>query len=219
MEVPGCTEQLRHFAEPAVHVHLLEMCLRQALRVLRVGFVRSLQNHGGTLADLFPADDRVFSITVAVPLAEPRLKVLAKAPAFDALVHSIGALARWVAPQISEPIGDPARPVQAMGGLINRLRRFVDDDGPLALRFFVLGDAAYCTNPLYGRGCSQGMLHAHFLGEAIDQHGDDWAAIATALDQRGRDELEPYYRASIMADPSGWLKILSWAARFPAMSH
>ncbi len=149
---------------------------------------------------IFPADDRVFSITLAVPLAEPRLKVLAKVPAFDALVQSIGGLAPWVAPEVSEPIGDARRPVQAMGGLINRQRRFVDDIGPLALRFFALGDAAYCTNPLYGRGCSQGMLHAHFLGEALDAHADDWGAVAMALDKRSHDELDPYYRASILAD-------------------
>ncbi|MBI3785732.1 MAG: FAD-dependent oxidoreductase [Deltaproteobacteria bacterium] len=149
---------------------------------------------------IFPADGRVFSITLAVPLAFQRLKVLAQAPAFDAMVDCIPALRPWADADFAEPIGDRARPVQAMGGLINRARRFVDDRGPLALRFFVLGDAAYCTNPLYGRGCSQGLLHAHFLGEALDAHADDWAAVAVALDRRGRDELEPYYRASILAD-------------------
>ncbi|HVM95688.1 MAG TPA: hypothetical protein VMT89_04835 [Candidatus Acidoferrales bacterium] len=149
---------------------------------------------------VFPADGRAFSITLAIPLAFQRLKVLAQAPAFDAMVKSIPALRPWIDPQCSEPIGDVDRPVQAMGGLINRVRRFVDDAGPLALRFFVLGDAAYCTNPLYGRGCSQGLLHAHFLGEVLDAYGDDWTAVARALDRRGRDELEPYYRASILAD-------------------
>ena len=52
---------------------------------------------------LFPADDGTFSITLAVPLAEQRLKVLAHAPAFDAMVRAIPGLAPWVSPEISEP--------------------------------------------------------------------------------------------------------------------
>jgi len=149
---------------------------------------------------VFPADDRTFSITLATPLAFPRLKVLAKVGAFEAMVQSIPALAPWVDPRIAEPIGDPAHPVQAMGGLINRLRRFVDEQGPVALGFFVLGDAAYCTNPLYGRGCAQGFLHAELLGCAFDEHPGDLSAVAMALDDKARAEIEPFYRASIVAD-------------------
>ena len=149
---------------------------------------------------VFPADDGTFSITLATPLAFPRLKVLAKVGAFEAMVQAIPALRAWADPAVSEPIGDPAHPVQAMGGLINRLRRFVDADGPVALGFFVLGDAAYCTNPLYGRGCAQGFLHAEFLGRALDAHSNDPAAAALALDRQARAEIEPFYRASVIAD-------------------
>ena len=149
---------------------------------------------------VFPSDNRVFSITLAVPLVEQRLKVLAQAPAFDVMVGSIPGLAPWAAPEVAEPIAEPRHPVQAMGGLINRLRRFTDERGPLAIGLFVLGDAAYCTNPLYGRGCAQGFLHAHFLGEALDRHPRDLAAAAVELDRRARRELEPFYRASVIAD-------------------
>jgi 2-polyprenyl-6-methoxyphenol hydroxylase-like FAD-dependent oxidoreductase len=149
---------------------------------------------------IFPADDRTFSITLATPLAFPRLKVLAKVSAFDEMVRSIPALRPWADPTLAEPIGGPAHPVQAMGGLINRLRRFVDARGPLAIGFFVLGDAAYCTNPLYGRGCAQGFLHAELLGAALDAHPHDLAAAAVALDRQARNQIEPFYRASVIAD-------------------
>ena len=43
---------------------------------------------------VFPADDRTFSITLAVPLAAPRLKVVAQTAAFDAMVRSISRSAR-----------------------------------------------------------------------------------------------------------------------------
>lgn len=149
---------------------------------------------------VFPADDRTFSITFAVPLAYPRLKVLVKAPAFDAMVQSIPGLVPWIDPAFAAPIDDLDRPVQAMGGLINRLRRFVDAQGPIALGFFVLGDAAYCTNPLYGRGCTQGFVHAELLGDALSAHPNDLRAAAVALDGRARAEIEPFYRASVLAD-------------------
>ncbi len=149
---------------------------------------------------VFPADGGTFSITLAVPLAIQRLKILSRPAAFDALVSAIPALAPWVAPEFAAPIGDPQRPVQAMGALINRLRRFVDDNGPTVLRFFVIGDAAYCTNPLYGRGCAQALIHAHALARALEQNPDDMTAAAIELDRWGRETLEPFYRVSILAD-------------------
>lgn len=149
---------------------------------------------------VFPADGGTFSITLAVPLAVQRLKVLSEGPAFDEMARSIPGLAPWVDAAVSSPIADAGRPVQAMGGLINRRRRFVDERGPVALRFFVIGDAAYCTNPLYGRGCAQGFLHAHLLGEALDACPRELDAAASLFDERSRTELEPFYRASILAD-------------------
>jgi 2-polyprenyl-6-methoxyphenol hydroxylase-like FAD-dependent oxidoreductase len=149
---------------------------------------------------IFPADDRTFSITFAVPLAFARLKVLARPAAFDAMTRALPALAAWVAPEIAVPIGDPDHPVQAMGGLINRVRRFVVNGRPVATGLFVLGDAAYCTNPLYGRGCAQAFLHADLLGEALDQHPRDFTAAALAIDRRAKREIEPFYRASVLAD-------------------
>ncbi|MDX2165541.1 MAG: FAD-dependent oxidoreductase [Deltaproteobacteria bacterium] len=149
---------------------------------------------------IFPADDRTFSITFAVALAFPRLKVLARVEAFDEMTRALPALVPWVDPAVSEPIGDPEHPVQAMGGLINRLRRFVVDGEPLAKGFFALGDSAYCTNPLYGRGCAQAFLHSDLLGQALDAHPDDLAAAARALDASARREIEPFYKASVLAD-------------------
>lgn len=149
---------------------------------------------------VFPADERTFSVTLAAPLAFPRLKILAQAPAFDEMVRAIPGVAPWVAADRAAPIGDAARPVQAMGGLINRLRRFVDAEGPVATGFFVLGDAAYCTNPLYGRGCAQGFLHAEMLGAALDAHPNDFVAAARAVDRAAHATLEPFYRASVIAD-------------------
>lgn len=149
---------------------------------------------------LFPADDETFSITLAAPLAIPRLRILARPRAFDALATTVPGIAPWLAPTVASPLEDGA-PVRVMGGLINRRRRFVGPAGPSVLGFVVLGDAAYCTNPLYGRGCAQGFLHAELLGDALDMHGwEDPVALAVALDAKARRIIEPFYRASVLAD-------------------
>lgn len=149
---------------------------------------------------IFPADARTFSITFAVPLVFSRLKVLSRPAAFDIMAQALPAVAAWVAPDVAEPIGDPQHPVQAMGGLINRVRRFVVGGRPVAVGLFALGDAAYCTNPLYGRGCAQAFLHADLLGAALDAHPGDLAQAAMALARRAQAEIEPFYRASVIAD-------------------
>ena len=68
-----------------------------------------------------------------------------------------------------------------MGQLRNRLRRFVDADGPLAPGLLVIGDAAYHSNPIYGRGCSQALVQAALLDEAVGRHPRDPVAAARLL--------------------------------------
>jgi len=174
---------------------------------LRDGAAEPPQGDHPTAADfnwvkyaVFPADERTFSVTLAIPLAEPRLKVLAQPAAFDAMVASLPGIVPWIDPAIAEPITDTEHAVQSMGGLVNRLRRFAVGGEPIALGFFALGDSAFCTNPLYGRGCAQAFLHAHLLGECLDTSGDDLRAAALDLDAKGRALIEPFYRASVIAD-------------------
>jgi 2-polyprenyl-6-methoxyphenol hydroxylase-like FAD-dependent oxidoreductase len=161
-----------------------------------------------TLADfgwikfaIFPADHRTFSITFAAHLAFPRLKVLAHAGAFDHLAGMLPGLAPYVDPAVSAPLAAGGRQVLAMGGLENCRRRFVDAEGrPLACGFFAIGDAAYHTNPLYGRGSTQAFLHASLLGEALDAAAGDPFRAASFLDESAREEIEPFYEASVAAD-------------------
>ncbi len=149
---------------------------------------------------VFPAEDGTFSITLAIPRSEPRLKVLAKPQAFDAMIREIPGVSDWIDPCVAMPLENAPHGVEAMGGLINRRRRFVDAAGPIVLRLFVIGDAAYCTNPLYGRGCAQAFLHAHALVNILERTLGDWYAAALALDQFARENIEPFVRASVVAD-------------------
>lgn len=149
---------------------------------------------------VFPAEDGLFSLTFAVPLVNPDLKVLARAPAFDGMAAAIPGLRDWVDAQISRPVSGLPHPVEAMGGLVNRRRLFVQGGNPIVLRLFTLGDAAYCTNPLYGRGCTQAFLQAYHLAQALLEAKGDFCLAALSLDDRARREIEPFYRASVLAD-------------------
>jgi 2-polyprenyl-6-methoxyphenol hydroxylase-like FAD-dependent oxidoreductase len=88
-----------------------------------------------------------------------------------------------------------------MGGLVNRIRRFVHDDGsPRAHGFFAVGDAHTCTNPVYGRGSSLAVLQATLLADALAAHPDDPAAASVAYEAASRERVEPWYEVSLGAD-------------------
>jgi 2-polyprenyl-6-methoxyphenol hydroxylase-like FAD-dependent oxidoreductase len=163
---------------------------------------------------VFPADNRAYSITFASHLSIPRLKVLNHADAFETMARALPGLAPFVDPEIADPLPVLGRDVLCMGGLENCLRRFVDRSGePLAAGFFAVGDAAYHTNPLYGRGTSQAFMHAGLLGEALDAAAGDAAAAARFLDRAAREEIEPFYRASVAADHAASRKVGAESAR------
>jgi 2-polyprenyl-6-methoxyphenol hydroxylase-like FAD-dependent oxidoreductase len=136
------------------------------------------------------ADNGTYSATLAVDAADAELRAhLLDAERFEAVLPLFREM---------EPVvrcnGTPLTPVQAMGGLINRIRRFVDADGaPLAHGFFAIGDAHTCTNPLYGRGSSLAVLQAVLVADALEAHPDDRDAAARAYETASATKVEPWY--------------------------
>ena len=145
---------------------------------------------------IFPGDSGIFSVTLAASPDDSPLRAVLRPGPFEAAAAAIPAIGRWIDPARSEPVSD----VYGMAKLRNRLRRFVAAGRPLALGLFVIGDAAVCTNPLYGRGCSLAFVHAVLLADALRAHPDDPLAQALALDAATRRELEPWYRAAVAQD-------------------
>lgn len=108
--------------------------------------------------------------------------------------------------------------VRPMTGLLNRLRRFVGDDGqPLVPGFHAIGDSHTTTNPLYGRGCSiagvaagrddgagKGMAAVFAAGATDPIIGRGLSRfmnmLATPLDLMGDADLMARM-AEVMADP------------------
>jgi 2-polyprenyl-6-methoxyphenol hydroxylase-like FAD-dependent oxidoreductase len=149
---------------------------------------------------IFPGDNDTFSITVGVPVDEPRLKCLAEPRPFERFLAAFPAIAPWRIRGASAPIAGPETPVLVMGQLRNRLRRFVDREGPLAAGFVAIGDAAYHSNPVYGRGAASGLVQAALLDEALDHHPNDFRALARHLDRRSEQELRPFWDAAVAGD-------------------
>jgi 2-polyprenyl-6-methoxyphenol hydroxylase-like FAD-dependent oxidoreductase len=145
---------------------------------------------------VFPGDNGTFSVTLATGNDDDAFRALGKEATFDAVTKLLVPTAPWVDDAVSEPI----TPVHPMARLLNRIRHDVVDGTPVAPGLVAIGDANVCTNPLYGRGCSLGMVHALLLRDALREHGDDVVAVSRALDEGTRRELRPWYDASVLAD-------------------
>jgi len=145
----------------------------------------------GYLGVVVSAGDNGSFCVILGPGAEDReLRVLHKAEAFMVAARSIPALAPWLAPEKSVPIGR----VDALGRLNNLLRRFIVADRPLALGLFVIGDARCQTDPSIGWGAGLGVSQAFTLAELLTEGPADPLAQALAFEGRVAGELEGWYR-------------------------
>jgi len=145
---------------------------------------------------VFIADNRHFSVTLATPEIENEMRMaVVKPETFDAVCMALPGAARWMNPERAEPVS----PVYSMGNLQNVWRHFLKDGAPQALGFFALGDAAVRTNPLYGRGCSSGVVEAHLLRAALDATPDP-AERARIYERDIAKTIRPYFDSMVTLD-------------------
>jgi 2-polyprenyl-6-methoxyphenol hydroxylase-like FAD-dependent oxidoreductase len=173
----------------------------------RGGKDRSAGDLGYLKFGVFPGDAGNFAIIVCLHKAETRLREAIKDGAtFDAVCRSIPGLAPWLVEEnvraTTEPFG--------IGDIRAVWRHYVVDGKPLARNFFAVGDAALRTNPLYGRGCSTGILHAHLLADVLTELADP-TARALAFDARTEAALRPIFATSLREDRSGIRRALASA--------
>ena len=117
---------------------------------------------------------------------------------FDKICEAIPGLEPWVRK------GKSRATTNSFGfGKINaNWRSFVKDNRPEALNYFAVGDVAVRTNPLYGRGCSTGIVHSHLLEKAISSNNSP-TERALMFDRLTEKELRPIYQASLREDRLG----------------
>ncbi|MGA9797210.1 MAG: hypothetical protein WBQ17_16920 [Rhizomicrobium sp.] len=145
---------------------------------------------------VFNADNRHFSITLAVPEIETALRTAVMKPeTFDAACALMPAAARWIDPARAEPV----TAVFGMGNLKSEWRSYLKDGEPQVLNFFAIGDSAVRTNPLYGRGCSTGVVHAHILRDTLNATTDP-RERARMIERETFTALRPYYDVMVKQD-------------------
>jgi 2-polyprenyl-6-methoxyphenol hydroxylase-like FAD-dependent oxidoreductase len=155
---------------------------------------------GGDLGYLFylavPADKGTFSVTMAIGAEDARLRSQLLVPESFDRATSILPLPEGLVDNLT-----PFGPVHPMGGLVNRMRRFVSDAGePIVEGLHAAGDSHTCTNPIYGRGCSLALVQAVALAEAFAEHPEDAAARSRAYERACRAQTEPWYELSVQTD-------------------
>jgi 2-polyprenyl-6-methoxyphenol hydroxylase-like FAD-dependent oxidoreductase len=160
---------------------------------------RSAGDLGYLKYGVFPGDNGHFAVILCLPNHETELREAVKSDAqFDLICHSIPGLLQWVNPEKSTPTTASF----GFGDIHAIWKHFVNDDKPVALNYFAVGDAAVRTNPLYGRGCSTGIIHAHLLADVIHDIKDP-VERALAFDQVTEEELRPIFLTSLREDKQG----------------
>ena len=165
----------------------------------RGGKERSAGDLGYIKFGVFPGDNGNFALIVCVHISETQIREAIKdGDTFDAICRSIPGLLPWVAEDVSEPTTGSF----GIGDIRAVWRHFVQEGNPLVHNFFAVGDASVRTNPLYGRGCSTGILHAHLLADVLSAVPDP-RQRAIRFDKRTEAELRPIYLASLSEDRKG----------------
>lgn len=149
---------------------------------------------------VFGGDRRTFSITFAVYAADRALRQqLLRPDPFTTAAEALVGTRPWVERHRAEAITG----IEVMAGLINRRRRLVVGERPVATGVYAVGDASVCTNPLYGRGCALAMVQAHLLADVLDEHAAREQAAAVAYHEATVEHIEPWYRAATDQDHAG----------------
>ena len=133
-----------------------------------------------------PADSGTWAVVIVTSSGDQPLKALRHDDLWTSVVGACPLHAHWLD-------GEPITPVEAMGGLIDRRRRFARDGRPLATGIAVLADAWACTNPSLGRGITFGLRHAQRLRDLAREHLHDPAAFAHTWDHVTETEMRPWY--------------------------
>jgi 2-polyprenyl-6-methoxyphenol hydroxylase-like FAD-dependent oxidoreductase len=165
----------------------------------RDGKTRSAGDLGYLKYGVFPGSGGHFAIILCVPCNDTILHDAVKDDAkFDQICLEIPGLQPWLG-------ADQAVATTAsfgMGNIKAVWHDFSDNDRPLLLNYYAVGDAAVRTNPLYGRGCSTGAIHSKILTDVLAKDPDPVSA-AQQFSEETHKQLRPIWQASLDEDRAG----------------
>jgi 2-polyprenyl-6-methoxyphenol hydroxylase-like FAD-dependent oxidoreductase len=157
----------------------------------RVGPIFAIIGTIGVLT--LPGDNGTWSVTIMTAAGDQPLKRLRHTDPWTKTVRACPFQAHWLD-------GEPITDVLAMSGIVDRYRRFVVDDTPVATGFVAVADAWACTNPSAGRGLTVGLLHAVRLRDALHEAAGDPGALAARFDAATEADVAPWYHAQLAFD-------------------
>ena len=148
---------------------------------------------------VFPGDHGNFAFILCFPSAEKTLKeAIRDGKTFDAICNRVPGMQAWIGDGRAEATTESF----GIGEIHAVWRHYVQNDRPVASNFFAVGDSAIRTNPLYGRGCSTGTLHAHILADVLEQTADP-EERAKRFAAASEKQLRPIFKASLSEDRRG----------------
>ena len=140
-----------------------------------------------------PGDSHTWSVTVYVSSRDRSLKKLHDLQHWTALVAACPLHAHLLD-------GTPITDIVALGGVLDRYRRFVVNGTPVATGILAVGDSWACTNPSLGRGIAMGLMHAAGTRDIVRDHLGTPLALARAHDEMTETRVTPWYRDTIEID-------------------
>ena len=148
---------------------------------------------------IFPGDGGHFALIICLPNEEKELrKAIKSGEKFDEIGMTIPGLRPWLSNNKSEATTAPF----GIGNIHAVWRDFTGAGNNRLLNFFAVGDSAIRTNPLYGRGCSTGALHAHILADILSTESDPWSR-ALRFQEESERKVRPIFQASLNEDKRG----------------
>ncbi|MFF8267974.1 NAD(P)-binding protein [Streptomyces sp. NPDC016562] len=151
---------------------------------------------GGSFAGcaVFPADNRLFAVTLFVHTADTTRSALRDPAVFERAVRAFPPAAAWLG------LGaEPQSQVLATASLDNRWSALVDERGPVVSGLVPVGDSITHTNPTLGQGASLALWAARRV--ALTAHREP-ASARFALDHHAWavDTLKPWFDFQVVAD-------------------
>ncbi|MGW3054829.1 NAD(P)/FAD-dependent oxidoreductase [Streptomyces goshikiensis] len=151
---------------------------------------------GGAFAGcaVFPADNRVFAVTLFVHTEDTTRSALRHPAVFEAAARTFPPGAAWLALD-AEPLSD----VMATASLDNRWSSLVDERGPVVTGLVPVGDAIAHTNPTLGQGTSLALWAARRVARTAGNDPGS-ARFAAEYHDWAVGTLKPWFDYQVVAD-------------------
>ncbi|MFG2885298.1 FAD-dependent oxidoreductase [Streptomyces sp. NPDC048297] len=162
------------------------------------GLVRYVSSSPNALSLVFPSDNGILDIALAVPLTDPALPALLVPEMFDAVARTFPSSGAWLALD-PEGIGG----VHVMAGLENRWTSLVDGEGPVATGVVAIGDSMMHTNPTLSQNIAMALWAAQRVAQECDRPGADppgSAAFVVGHHRWAHHTLRPWFDLQVATD-------------------